>query len=178
MSASNCHSCENIYFNTPERLVLEGYRHWVVGFATAQRPDLASMKKLYCDYLPPAQVQPALTALTGFISALGICSTCPLKTFQVGSGHLCRDEAMVLALIAALQHGDDEATEMSLASLSCTDRCTEVATAADALASILKDANHVLLPIPTSAIQNILMISRESRQMKGGNFVPASPTLH
>lgn len=178
MSAFNNHSCENTVFNVPERLVLEGYRHWVVGFATAQRPDLASMNSLYSDYLPALHVHPALTALTDFINALGVCSTCPLKTFQVGSSHLCRDEAMVLALVAALQHGDDDAVDLALTSLSCKDRCTEVALAAEDLALILKQANQILLPIPVAAMQNILMISQASRQTREAISIPASRTLH
>jgi hypothetical protein len=178
MNAFNNHSCENTVFNVPERLVLEGYRHWVVGFATAQRPDLASMNSLYSDYLPAPLVHPALTALTDFINALGICSTCPLKTFQVGSSHLCRDEAMVLALVAGLQHGDDDAVDLSLTSLSCKDRCTEVALAAEDLAQILKHADHILLPIPVAAIRNILMISHASREARDAISIAASRTLH
>lgn len=178
MSADNCYSSESHFFKTPERLVLEGYRHWVAGIATAQRPDLESIESLYSDYLPANHVRPALTALVGFINALGVCSTCPLKTFRAGSGHLCKDEAMVLALVAALQHGDEEATELSLISLSCKTRCTEVAAAAGELAFILKGANHVLLPIPTSVIQNILTVSQTARHMKDAESHPASPTLH
>ena len=178
MNASNCHSCENSLFNTPERLVLEGYRHWVAGMAISQRPDLARIECLYSDHLPSNQVQPALSALMGFINALGICSTCPLKTFQVGSGHLCKDEAMVLALIAALQHGDEEAAELSLVSLSCKNRCTEVAVAASELAVILKNANYVLLPISIAVMENILAISRANRHAKDANSHPASPTFH
>lgn len=181
MNTSNCHSCENGLFNLPERLVLEGYRHWVVGMAISQRPDLARIESLYGDYFPSDQVRPALTALMGFINALGICSTCPLKTFQVGSGHLCRDEAMVLALIAALQHGDEEAAELSLVSLSCKNRCAEVAVAAGELAVILKSANYVLLPISISVMENILAISRASRHASDDGYAgahPASRTLH
>lgn len=178
MSAPVSYSIENKFFKAPERLVLEGYRHWVAGVATAQRPDLKSIKNLYGDYLPTEHVQPALTALVHFIGALGVCSTCPLKTFQVGSGHLCKDEALVLALIAALQHGDEEAAELSLVSLTCTSQCAEVAVAAGQLACILKGANHILLPIPTLVIQNILAVSRASRQINDAETHPASPTLH
>lgn len=178
MNVSSCQSCENNLFSTPERLVLEGYRHWVAGLAISQRPDLASIQSLFSDHLPSAQVRPALTALMGFINALGICSTCPLKTFQVGSGHLCKDEAMVLALIAALQHGDEEAAELSLVSLSCKNRCAEVAVAAGELAFILKSANHILLPISISVMENILAISRANGHAKDAQSHPASPTLH
>ncbi|WP_306260717.1 hypothetical protein [Pararhizobium sp. IMCC21322] len=178
MNAFNCHSCENNLFNTPERLVLEGYRHWVAGMAIAQRPDLARIESLYSEYLPFKQVQPALSALMGFINALGICSTCPLKTFQVGSGHLCKDEAMVLALIAALQYGDAEAAELSLTSLSCKNRCAEVAVAAGELALILKSANHVLMPISISVMENILAFSRATRHAGDAESHPAPLTLH
>lgn len=178
MTASDCHSCENNSFKTPERLVLEGYRHWVAGIATVRQPDFESIENLYGDYLPSTHVQPALTALTRFIGALGMCATCPLKTFQVGSRHLCKDEALVLALIAALQHGDDEASELSLSSLSCKSRCAEVAVSAGELAVILKGANHILLPIPVSVIQNILTISRSAAHAKDAGIHPTSPTLH
>lgn len=85
---------------------------------------------------------------------------------------------MVLALIAALQHGDEEAAELSLVSLSCKSRCTEVAVAAGELAAILKSANHVLLPISISVMENILAISRAAGHARNAEARPASPTLH
>lgn len=175
--------CENAPFKTPEMLVLEGYRHWVAGIATRGRPDLAGIEQLLGYHMPTRHVHPTAIALMNFISALGTCATCPLRTFQVGSGHLCRDEALVLALIAALQHSDDEAADMSLTALSCKSRCGEVAFAAGQLALVLKGAEQILLPIPSQIIANILALSRAAKThgaagSKDPATHPGNPTLH
>ncbi len=178
MSASAIGPIESNLFKVPERMVLEGYRYWVVGIASKQRPNLKNIKRLYSNHLPEEFVEPALMALVHFIGALGFCSNCPLKTFRVGSGNLCQDEAMVLALVAALQQGDEDAAEPCLESLSCKTPCYEVANAAGQLACILKGADLILLPIPHSVLHNIIAVNRANQLRNGLEHNSSSPTLH
>ena len=108
--------CQNgntaTYFARPaERLVLEGYRHWAAGKATGDQRSWENAVDLYLDILGHRGSKTAIFALSEFIGALGRCAGCPLRTFEVGSPHVCRDEIMVMGLIAGIQNHDEKAVE-------------------------------------------------------------------
>lgn len=159
-------NCQNgnasAYFARPaERLVLEGYRHWTCGFATGDRTSLQSAAELYEGILG-GHGSAAVQALSDFVSTLGRCATCPLKTFESGSAHICRDEVLVMGLIAGIQNNDEEATSLCLTELSCATRCDEVALAAGSFALVLRGLDKHLLPIPASVLRDILARSRSA----------------
>ncbi|WP_370321534.1 hypothetical protein [Oricola sp.] len=139
-----------------ERLVLEGYRHWTCGFATGDGMSWRSATELYQDILGGHGSATAVQALSDFVSTLGRCATCPLKTFASGSSHICRDEVLVMGLIAGIQNDDEEATALCLSELSCETRCDEVALAAGAFALVLRGLDKHLIPIPASVLRDIL----------------------
>ena len=139
-----------------ERLVLEGYRHWTCGFATGDGMSWRSATELYEDILGGHGSATAVQALSDFVSTLGRCATCPLKTFASGSSHICRDEVLVMGLIAGIQNDDEEATALCLSELSCETRCDEVALAAGAFALVLRGLDKHLIPIPASVLHDIL----------------------
>ncbi|MAZ19228.1 MAG: hypothetical protein CL535_23250 [Ahrensia sp.] len=139
-----------------ERLVLEGYRHWTCGFATGDGMSWRSATELYEDILGGHGSATAVQALSDFVSTLGRCATCPLKTFASGSSHICRDEVLVMGLIAGIQNDDEEATALCLSELSCETRCDEVVLAAGAFALVLRGLDKHLLPIPASVLHDIL----------------------
>ncbi|QKV20647.1 hypothetical protein HTY61_12350 [Oricola thermophila] len=171
-------NCQNgasaAYFaRQPERLVLEGYRHWTRGLATRSREPWDQAALLYSDTLGVRCATTALHALSEFVTALGRCAACPLKTFESGSNHVCRDEVLVMGLIAGIQNHDEAAASLCLTELSCASRCDEVALAAGSFALVLRGLDKTLLPIPAHVVRDILDRSRASAY--AGR---PSPTLH
>ncbi|MCI5078548.1 hypothetical protein [Oricola sp.] len=170
--------CQNgnsaAYFaRPPERLVLEGYRNWSYGVATADEAAWQRAIDLYSGLLGTRASAAAVQALSEFVGALGRCASCPLKTFETGSRHICRDEVLVMGLIAGIQNQDDEVVGLCLTELSCATRCDEVALAAGSFALVLRGLDKTLLPIPAPVVRDILERSR-----RAWRDVKPAPTLH
>ena len=158
-NAGNCAmTCRRApYMNRlPEALVVKGYRHWLNGQVAGDLDAWTQAWELYANTLGTAQGRAAMNTLVNFVNALGRCATCPLRFLPAGSGHLCRDECLVLSLVAALQHGDDEAGQFSAEALTCRARCHDAIAAASEFAMSLKISGHSLLPVPQTTIANIL----------------------
>jgi hypothetical protein len=157
----------------PERLVLEGYRHWTFSLATGSGEARQRAAGLYRDILGERGAAAAVHALSDFTATLGRCASCPLKTFESGSHHVCRDEVLVMGLIAGIQNHDHAAAELCLTELSCATRCDEVAMAAGSFALMLRGLDKTLLPIPAHVVRDILARSRATR-----HAAQSTQTLH
>ncbi|TPW29898.1 hypothetical protein [Pararhizobium mangrovi] len=154
---------------SPERLTLQGYRGWTWAIASRSPKPWREVRRLYADELP--ECAPAtLEALSHFVETLGLCASCPLRMRRCEAKGVCRDEALVLALVAAIQHADSQAIERSLSAM-CPVQVERVGEAAASFAIIMKMQDRVLLPIPASVIEHIL-------ERAGDPFEPASKTLH
>ena len=140
----------------PERLVVEGYRNWLNGCAQGDAGAWDSAWNLYATELGSSEGRIALDGLAVFVNALGRCASCPLRFFPSKACHLCRDECLVLSLVAALQHGDDDAGRMSAEGLACSTRCVELTAAAGDYAMRLKMFGCTLLPIPPLVVADFL----------------------
>jgi hypothetical protein len=152
--ASNRTGC---YFDrTAEKLVLEGYRRWAVGFETGSVISWEMAYGLYSELLGARNGNRALSELSFFVRTLRHCALCPLKTFPFGSHHVCREECLTLGLIAGLQNCDMVAARTCLNAMACPSRQEEVENAAITFAETLVELDQVLLPIPKSAIDDII----------------------
>lgn len=152
---------ESDYFvRTPERLVLEGYRHWVAGFDNGSIAPWELAWDLYETILGADHAKSALSELAHFIRTTGRCATCPLRSFPTGARHLCRDECLTLGLIAGAQHGDDSVVGKCLEAMTCPARREPVALAAGSFALTLRALNQRLLPIPAYVVDDIVTRSR------------------
>ena len=145
------------YFDrTPEKLVLEGYRRWTAGFETGSVIAWEMAYGLYSELLGTRNGNRALSELSFFIRTLRHCALCPLKTFPFGSHHVCREECMTLGLIAGIQNCDMVAARTCLNAMACPSRQEEVENAAISFAETLAEMDQMLLPIPKSAIEDII----------------------
>jgi hypothetical protein len=145
------------YFDrTPEKLVLEGYRRWTAGFETGSVIAWEMAFGLYSELLGTRDGNRALSELSLFIRTLRHCALCPLKTFPFGSHHVCREECMTLGLIAGIQNCDMVAARTCLNAMACSSRREEVEHAATDFAKTLAEMDQMLLPIPQSAIDDII----------------------
>ena len=144
------------YLSRPaEQLVLEGYRGWTTSFINRSHEPLEETWNLYVMAFDGNHAQIAFDAFKRFIKTLGMCSGCPLKTHYSGSQNICRDEVMVLGLISALQHGDEEAAKLCLTHLACPSLCGDVENAACELAVTLRSLGQTLLPMPAHVIERL-----------------------
>jgi hypothetical protein len=95
-------------------------------------------------------------ALATFVRTLGQCAACPLNVFKPGSHHICRDETLVMALIAGIQNGDEQTIHFCLEKLCRHDRRDPAAIAAGTFALTLKSMDYTMLPIPAHVVARIM----------------------
>lgn len=141
---------------TPEKLVLEGYRHWIAGYDNNSVIPWELAWSLYERILGADRAKSAIAELANFIRVVGRCATCPLKSFPNGAHHLCREECLTLAMIAGAQHADEAVIRKCLNAMTCPTRCDAVAMAAGSFALTLRAMDQNLLPIPVNVIDDIL----------------------
>jgi len=148
---------QGCYFErTPERLVLEGYRRWLAGFETGSVAPWELAFSLYSELLGPSAGRRAMSELSHFVRTLRQCAACPLRSFPFGAHHVCREECITLGLIAAIQHGQEETARLCLDAVACRPLQKSVGEAAGGFAETLSDLDQQLLPIPQSAIEDVL----------------------
>ncbi|MBB4303186.1 hypothetical protein GGD81_002229 [Rhodobium orientis] len=154
-----------------ERLVLEGYRYWSSGCATRSTEPWAEAQLLYCRVLGDRDGRQGIIALADFVKTLGECATCPLRRFHSGSRAICRDETLVIGLIAGLQNGDDQTTAFCLHRLCCPQLCDTVAAAAGNFALTLKCFDKVMLPVAVHVLVRLLAATRDGDDDPSGGAV-------
>lgn len=148
-------SNSNYLERPPERLVVEGYRQWTAGFDTGSIHPWELTWQMYCEELGTKDGNIAVAELSNFVRTLKRCATCPLRSFPFNSSHLCVEECLTLGLISDLQH-DIDAKSLCLDLLTCPIKRDEVEGAAAGFASALKCFGHILLPVPTPVIEDVL----------------------
>lgn len=157
MPATTHNRPERLYFDRPaEKLVIEGYRHWHAVEAFGRAEDWQAAVRLYCNLLGQEPGARALAELAQFVETLERCASCPLRALPFGEGHINREEALVMGLVAGIQHGDDAAVRTCLDALTCASRCHQVEVSAGRFAMALKACRHLLVPVPRAAIEDIL----------------------
>ena len=155
---------DGCYFERPpEKLVLEGYRRWLAGFDSGSVLPWEMAGTLYEELLGAAEGRRVVAELSHFVRTLRRCAACPLRSFPFNAHHVCRDECLTLGLIAALQHDDGAAARTCLSAMACPRLSANVCEAASCYADALAGARHYLLPIPQSAIEDVLTRSRQAR---------------
>lgn len=109
---------QTAYFDRPpEKLVLDGYRHLIRGAALSSTEHLSKAQRLYRGLLGDEDGERAIMALAKFVRTLGQSAACPLNVFKPGSRHICRDETLVMALMAGIQNGDEQTIHYCLEKL-------------------------------------------------------------
>jgi len=160
-------SAPHDYLKQPSAyLVLEGYRSWSKGIITGDISCWNDAWNMFAVKLGLQNGRLALDALSNFTKTLGICASCPLKSSPAGCNFVCRDEILILSLIAGIQHDDETVITLCIDELSCPNRYVEVLTSAEMLAVTLRSLDNILMPIPTQTIRAILTngVSTETLQ--------------
>lgn len=139
----------------PENLLINGYRNWVAGLAGAGPRFCDAARFGHVSRLGAVDGKLAIEALTALIARLGICARCPLRFYKPGSNHVCRDECLLLGLVAGAQHGDDDALVTAARLLSGREALAAVIDRAGAYAAILLSHNQRLIPVPANILVEI-----------------------
>lgn len=155
--ADGCDECPAAAYlrQGPENLVVNGYRNWIAGLVEKDRRYWDVAWQAHAEALGAVEGQIALDALSALIGQLGVCARCPLRFYKPGAGHLCRDECLMLGMIAGAQHGDENTLIAAAKMLSCSNACAEVIDHAGAYAAVLLGQNQRLAPIPFAALADI-----------------------
>lgn len=127
----------------------------ISGQVSGQSADQAASHRAqnqmrFIDHLGAKFGPMAHDALEDLVRHLGVCATCPLRTYAPGSCHLGSDECLLLALISAIQMGDEHAMHIAIDGLSCAQKCDLVLGPAAQYAAIMKSCGAILLPFPAS----------------------------
>ena len=154
----------------PENLVVNGYRNWIAGLAHSDPRYWDAAWATHAKALGAIDGQIAVDAMAALVRQLGACATCPLRFYKPGAGHLCRDECLVLGMVAGAQHGDEDILVQSAKLLTCSDTCFEVIEQASAYAAILLGHSQRLTPIPLSAIVDIDMRAAHATSQASGSL--------
>jgi hypothetical protein len=119
-------------------------------------------QELYRALLGDEDGEQAIITLARFVRTLGQCAICPLRVFNSGSYFICRDETLVMGLIAGIQNCDDPTVMLCLGKLCCADRGDEAAMAAGNFALTLKFMGKTMLPIPAHIVARIIAQTRSA----------------
>lgn len=145
------------YFDRPpEKLVLDGYRHWTSGTVLRSTEPWTEAQRLYRGLLGDKDGERAIVALARFVRTLGQCATCPLRVFNAGSRFICRDETLVMGLIAGIQNSDEECVLLCLENLCRRGLIDQAAVAAGDFALTLKAMDQTMLPVPARVVARLL----------------------
>lgn len=151
------------YFDRPpEKLVLDGYRHWIRGTVLRSSKPWTEAQILYRGILGDEDGERAIIALARFVRTLGQCAICPPRVFNAGSRCICRDETLVMGLIAGIQNCDDPTVRLCLERLCSWNLRERTAIAAGTFAQTLKVLDYTMLPIPAHVVERILARSHEN----------------
>jgi len=162
----------------PESLVLNGYRGWLRGLAFKEYDSFNDVWNYYAASLGSQAGGLALKSLEGLVQCLCACASCPLRFLSNQCNHLCRDECLLLSIVAALQHGDEAALHTSVSPLFNREKEGQVLSAAGEYAFILKASNAVLLPVSAEVITDILNRSHRQYDQAPKVFHQITNTIH
>lgn len=135
-----------------ERLVVEGVRRLMAGYATGDVCCWELAFALYAGELGPGPARKPSSELVHYARALNAHGTRRLCLFPYDCPKLCQDECLVAALIAAAQMGDEETLQAVGASLVSAEGLGDTLFAASEYAAALKDCGLTLEPVELSVL--------------------------
>lgn len=139
----------------PERLVIEGYRHWLAGFETGSIAPWELVWMLYMRELGAREARNAIADLSDWIRNWHGFSDQTTAFFPFQCKRMCRDECLALTLISALQHREDQAIHLCLERFKNDAARQSVRNSAAAFAHTLDMLGQRLIPVPLPVIADI-----------------------
>ena len=94
--------------------------------------------------------------VVNYMKSLEACTSNPLRVYAKSCAYICRDEALLLSLIAGLQNNNKTTSVLCIDSLCCQLCKNRVREEAETLADYLISINKPLIPVPANVIRDIL----------------------
>ncbi|WP_417677647.1 hypothetical protein [Roseibium sp.] len=135
-----------------ERLVVEGVRRLMAGYATGDVGCWEMAWKLYAVELGVDHARKPSSELAHYARALKTHGKRALCLFPYDCPRLCQDECLVASLVAAAQAGDAAVLEAAGAALVFDEGVGETLYAAGEFAGALKDCGLMLKPVDLSSL--------------------------
>lgn len=139
----------------PERLLVEGYRAWLNGYETGSIDCWEIGWQVFVDELGSSQARRLYGEISYWVRETRGCAAQQLRCFPYGCQCLCRDECLLLALVAAVQNGNDESVARAVGHLAAEEKQDALLRAARCLAEALDDIHQRLLPVPPHVIDDV-----------------------
>ena len=151
-----CGRSQCLFDGLPERLVLEGYRHWMAGYKLRAIEPWELGWTMFAKALPPREARDMCGAVIGWTRACFQHARVPPQTFPFNCRRLCRHECIALSCISAQQHQDTEVLTFCLSHLVQDRGVAEAGTAAELLADTLTAQGHAMQPVSLTAIASVV----------------------
>ena len=138
-----------------ERLVIEAWRRWSMGGPGGGVAGLERTAAFFSDELGPAEGQRLFLAFAAWLETVSAHRDAPAHASPVECPRLCRDECMVLAMIAAAQAADRDSIIAATGRLVEPDGSDAAVAASQRLAAVLSGGGYRLLPVPAAVVRDI-----------------------
>lgn len=154
-SGAPCGANAALFDRLPERLVLEGFRRWVAGYASGDLGHWEEVWNLHAASLGPRGARVVVDRLAKFVRTVRDWSVCPIACFPGGCRHICRQECFALAMISAGQNHDLDGLAAAMRHLLDPEGHEEAMLPALAYAEAMKENELMLMPVPKRVIEEI-----------------------
>jgi hypothetical protein len=154
-SAIPCGLSAPLFDRLPERLVLEGFRHWIAGYATGDLRHWEEAWNLHAASLGPRGARAVLDPMAKFVRSVREWSACPIACLHGGCRHICRQECFALAMVAASQRSDLDCLAAAMRHLLDPEGHEEAMLPALAYAEAMRENDLLLMPVPRIVIEEI-----------------------
>jgi hypothetical protein len=153
----DCSNCPRRYLDrTPEKLVIEGYRRWMGGYDTGHVECWEQAWDLYSEELGSTAAGPVLLAMADWVRNLRRSTARPMAFFPYNSCHLCRDECLAIAMVAASQHHDSDIAGRAAMALTSAEGLGDCHGACARFAAALDQSGNRLMRVPHQVLDTIL----------------------
>jgi predicted Zn-ribbon and HTH transcriptional regulator len=143
-----------------ERLVVQGFRHWLSGYEFGDVACWEQAWTLYTEETGAVNAGALVSQLHFWVKAIREQAGDSVRCLTCQCRYLCREECLCIGMIAALQH-DDEATAAMCADALVGQTNSKVVTAARTFAKLLTENGARLLAVPPHVISDIVSGPRE-----------------
>ena len=147
-----------------ERLVVQGFRHWLSGYEFGDVACWEQAWSLFTDELGAVNAGTLVSHLHYWVKAIREKAAEPVRCLTCQCRYLCREECLCVGMIAALQHGDEASAALCAGTL-VGGRADEVIATARQFASLLIENGACLLEVPPHVIISIISGERDKHSL-------------
>lgn len=144
------------YLPICEQVLLDGFRVWARALMTNDKRYFDETTALMSSFVGREFGTELSKHLDTYLVSLDSCRPSPLKMHARGCKYICRDEALMLALVAGVQNENETTIALCLDCLCCSRCSVRILEAAENLATYLKLIQKCLLPVPDHVMRDIL----------------------